>query len=309
MNVYLPIVDEVEFYEMYRGSKDNNMCVPLLAAICRAASRLLDDNDEVIKKHNVSRASLFKLFTEQLKVKFAVDFFEPKLECVQIFLLNASNTEKWCAESTDWIEISMAAKMASRRAMVFRHTCDVDTMFQAQALGIHRSNTQWNVSARGLEARKKLWWSAYVLDRWISASLGRYVLISVSHSKLLRLKLNKRPIVISDADCDVELPSVEEDETAAFLICFVKLSTILGDVLRVLCSPRVRKFCDRRFGLDFVCKNLEETLRSWEERIPDNLKLTQEELESIRLNIIKPDLVQKLNRGGIVPQSIQESQQ
>ena len=44
---------------------------------------------------------------------------------------------------------------------------------QAQDLGLHRSNTQLGIPTQKIEARKRLWWSAYVLDRWICATLGR----------------------------------------------------------------------------------------------------------------------------------------
>ncbi|KAI9319626.1 fungal-specific transcription factor domain-containing protein [Dichotomocladium elegans] len=212
MNIYFPIVDKAEFYESYQKGGDA-LCTPLLLAICRSACRLLDADDWVVKKFNINRNQLFVDITNELERKFVVDFLNPNIEYIQVFLITALSARRWTPESTDWLGVSIAVKMA-------------------QDLGLHRSDTRLGMSIKRREARKRLWWSAYVMDRWICAAL-------------------RRPLAISDADCDVELPSVDsEDDRFSFLVHMTKLSAILGDILRVLCSPRARNLGDRRPGVD-----------------------------------------------------------
>lgn len=47
-------------------------------------------------------------------------------------------------------------------------------IYKAQDLGLHRSRTQQQLAPHLIEPYKRLWWSAYVMDRWICAALGRY---------------------------------------------------------------------------------------------------------------------------------------
>lgn len=109
----------------------------------------------MVKKYKIDRASLFHDLEKQLDTKFDLDFLEPKIETMQVLLLNASNASKWGLQSTDWIITSIAVKMA-------------------QDLGLHRANAQ-HEPKKDTEAKKRLWWSAYVIDRVVCASLGRYV--------------------------------------------------------------------------------------------------------------------------------------
>lgn len=123
--------------------------------VCRVTCRLLKKDDALVKKFNLDRAGLFRDIEKQLDTNFDLDFLEPKIETIQVLLLNASNASKWGLESTDWIITSIAVKMA-------------------QDLGLHRANTQ-HEPKKDTEAKKRLWWSAYVIDRVVCASLGRYV--------------------------------------------------------------------------------------------------------------------------------------
>lgn len=156
---------------------------------------------------------------------------------------------------------------------------DAILVIKAQDLGLHRSHAcDAKFTPKVLETRRRVWWCAYVLDRWIAATLGR-------------------PLTISDADCDVEVPS-SSDENSAFLVHFIRVSAILGDVLRVICSPRARGFCDKRFGIDKVCQRLEEILHDWEKSLPERLRLSEQEFKRLALQDISLELDAKLNYGG-----------
>lgn len=79
--------------------------------VCRVTCRLLKKEDTIVKKYNVDRASLFRDIEKQLDSNFDLDFLEPKIETIQVLLLNAANASKWGLESTDWITTSIAVKM------------------------------------------------------------------------------------------------------------------------------------------------------------------------------------------------------
>ena len=109
MNVFIPIVDETDFYETYRKGEDN-ISKPLILAICRASARLLDEDDWVVKKHNINRNELFVSLSDELLCE-QLDFMNPTIDKIQILLLTACTARKWAAESTDWLAISLGVKM------------------------------------------------------------------------------------------------------------------------------------------------------------------------------------------------------
>jgi hypothetical protein len=78
----------------------------------------------------------------------------------------------------------------------------------------------------------------------------------------------------------------------------VKLSCILGDVLRSICSPRSRILAEKGVGLEQVSSNLELLLQEWKYSLPADLKFTDEELSRISRGESDPDLTWKINSGG-----------
>ncbi|KAI8645329.1 fungal-specific transcription factor domain-containing protein [Parasitella parasitica] len=259
MNPMLPILDEDLFYKEYRKANHAHTFTPIIMTLCRVTSRILKKDDPFLTKYNIDRSTFFRDISKQISLYFDLDFLEPKIETIQVLLLNASNAEKWGLESTDWITTSIAVKMA-------------------QDLGLHRANTQQEgIPKKAMEAKKRLWWSAYIIDRWVCASLGR-------------------PLTISDADCDVEYPD-SLDKKYSMFIYLVKLSCILGDVLRALCSPRARLMSEKGVGLENISHSLEQMLLDWKTSLPTDLKLTEDELSRISRKEVDPGLDWKLNNG------------
>ncbi|KAI7898011.1 fungal-specific transcription factor domain-containing protein [Cokeromyces recurvatus] len=259
MNPMLPILDEDKFYEEYQKANHAAIFIPIIMSVCRAACRLLKEDDLLLKKYNLERNTLFKDINKQLELYFDLDFLEPKIETIQVLLLNSANAVKWGIDSKDWIMTSIAVKMA-------------------QDLGLHRANTQQeDIPKKEMEAKKRLWWSAYVIDRWVCASLGR-------------------PLTISDADCDVEYPDPQNTQYILF-IYLIKLAYILGDTLRKLCSPRARLMSEKGVNLENISRNLEQMLLEWKNSLPADLNLTAEELSQISRKDLDPGLERKLNNG------------
>ncbi|KAI9008736.1 fungal-specific transcription factor domain-containing protein [Phycomyces nitens] len=265
MNIIIPIVDEDTFYDTYRNNPDS-ICMVLLASLCRSASRIMDENTPSARKHHITRTYLYESLTSQIKEKFELDLMEPKIETIQILLLGACNSTKWGADGVDWIAMSMAIKLA-------------------QELGLHRSRSVDGATKETIAFYKRLWWSSYIIDRWICASLGR-------------------PLMISDADCDIDLPEIEPDTQEplasskyAVFYHLVKLSGILGDILRTLCSPRARLMNHNEEIYNQSRINIEGMLEKWEQTLPSSLRITENEFEMIRKKEITEELMEKLDAG------------
>ncbi|KAI7878775.1 hypothetical protein K492DRAFT_238377 [Lichtheimia hyalospora FSU 10163] len=258
MNKLLPVLDEEEFLANYRKGYDA-VYMPLLVAICRGASRLLTDDDPVVKKYGIDRRQLLISLNKQYNHNCNIDMLTPKIENAQVLLVMAYSAEKWAPESEDWMSASLAVKMA-------------------QDLGLHRSRTQQQMPPHLIEPYKRLWWSAYVMDRWICAALGR-------------------PLIISDADCDIELPAVDHHgNNYEYLIQLTKLSGILGDVLRILYAPRARLVGNLQ-GMGHICNNLDRALADWQNGLPADLKLSDKDIQMVVQESLSDDLSKRLNNG------------
>jgi hypothetical protein len=114
MNSILPILDQEQFYESYEKKAYSSTFIPIVMTVCKVTCRLLKSDDPLVKKYQVDRANLFHDIQKQMELNFDLDFLEPKIETIQVLLLNSANTEKWGLESADWIQISIAVKMVSR---------------------------------------------------------------------------------------------------------------------------------------------------------------------------------------------------
>lgn len=87
--------------------------------LCRVTCRLLKKDDALVKKYKIDRGSLYQDISKQLDLYFDLDFLEPKIETIQVLLLNAANAAKWGLESTDWIATSIAVKMVHKLNLYF----------------------------------------------------------------------------------------------------------------------------------------------------------------------------------------------
>lgn len=110
MNKLLPVLDEEEFLANYRKGYDA-VFMPLLVAICRGASRLLTDDDPLVKKYGIDRRQLLVSLDRQYNHNCNIDMMTPKIEHAQVLLVMAYCAEKWAPESEDWVSASLAVKM------------------------------------------------------------------------------------------------------------------------------------------------------------------------------------------------------
>ncbi|KAI8072841.1 fungal-specific transcription factor domain-containing protein [Gongronella butleri] len=240
-NQFLPIIDEPAFMARYQKGEVSE---PLLITLTRITVLILPRDAPALVDNAIDARALYMQLTTTMEQNYDIDFMAPDEETIQLLLLGAIFSDQWGPKSANWLAVSIAVKMA-------------------QDLGLHRSSTQWHASKEHTEAKKRLWWAAYVIDRWVCAALGR-------------------PLSVNDADCDLEYPAVgEHDEYAAF-VAMIKLSGILGDVLRAICSPRARMLSGQGVQIDQISKQLADALAQWHHALPPTLQLDEIDMDAMR---------------------------
>jgi hypothetical protein len=173
-------------------------------------------------------------------------------------------------------------------------------------LGLHRTLSTVDASDEYKEKRKRLWYSgnflldsvkyktwyqtclksmfsiAYCTDRWCCAVMGR-------------------PLAIADSDCDVDLPLVkgpEANEDLTMFVNFVKLSGILGEILRRIYSPKAKLNGYKTKAMEQTVWSLHKMLEEWFANVPDGYKITEQDLLDMRLNSQLYQGSKKVTEGG-----------
>lgn len=113
----------------------------------------------------------------------------------------------------------------------------------AQDLGLHRAESV----KQDLELRRRLWGACLICDRWTSLAYGH-------------------PYMIDVQDCDARLPS-SGDENNLYMDELVRLSVILGRVLKAIYSPS-----GLAFTTDEVLNQLLQDIEDWQSSLPESLK-------------------------------------
>ncbi|KAF9982941.1 Transcriptional activator of fatty acid utilization, partial [Modicella reniformis] len=173
---HLPIVHKPTFMRQYRNpDPEKRPPVVLLHAMFAIASRFSEHPEINGLGHDPE--SFGDEYFSRAKRLVDVEYELPRISSIQSLLLMVSYrlTSTKCGGRI-WVMLGMAARMA-------------------QDLGMHRNSARWHLPPLETEIRKRLWWAIYVMDRNISASMGR-------------------PMAIDDDDCDVDFPFlIEQDWT------------------------------------------------------------------------------------------------
>lgn len=128
------------------------------------------------------------------------------------------------------------------------------------------------------EARKRLFYSCYVTDRWCSAVMGR-------------------PLAIADTDCDIDLPHVKGGVNGtkdySLFVNFVKLSGILGEVLRRIYSPKAKLQGYKNISAYHTVQSIHRILNDWLGQLPDHQLMTSEEAKTLYVNRIMTNKIRE----------------
>lgn len=110
-----------------------------------------------------------------------------------------------------------------------------------------------------------------------------------------------RPLAIADSDCDVDLPLIsgpDQKEDLTMFVNFVKLSGILGEVLRRIYSPKAKLNGYKTKAMEQTVWSLQKMLEEWFANVPDGYKITEQDLLDIRLNPQMYANTRKVTEGG-----------
>ncbi|OBZ85388.1 hypothetical protein A0J61_06569, partial [Choanephora cucurbitarum] len=238
----LPIIHKKQFLERYHDMKTNgSLCIlmqAVLALTFRFAGQRLPD---LVKDGEEFGEMYFKKVMRKLR-----EADRSRMCYVQATLLVALylDMDGGDRESLEWNLVGSAIRMA-------------------QDLGLHRSCANWNIPASEIEVRHRVFYACYVLDRWLSARLGK-------------------PLTIMDREFDVDMPSpyeVNEEDSNSELpgnpsyrpfILMIKLCEILGRILKSLYAPNANR-SNINAGLDnfTILTVLEHRLQDWKNSLDE----------------------------------------
>lgn len=110
-----------------------------------------------------------------------------------------------------------------------------------------------------------------------------------------------RPLAIADSDCDIDLPEVQgscdyEDHT--IFVNFIKLSGILGEVLRRVYSPKAKASGYKASVMEPTVSSLRKMLEDWFAQLPDDCRMSAQDLEVIRREPERFAGSKKVTQGG-----------
>lgn len=211
----------------------------LLNAIYAIASRM--SCNVKVRSDPSSPDTAGDIFYERAKCLLEDYYDAPRISTVQALLLLASHQMGAMKPAKAWIYGGMAFRMA-------------------QDLGLNRNCDHWNISPDERERRKRVFWCCYIMDRFMCASYGRSA-------------------NFDERDCDVPLPSVDDDEPleckdpsrppVRLLEVFkesVKMADILGHVLKNMYYAKSRLDTQHT-----ILNTLHQKLTQWHDSLPPAL--------------------------------------
>jgi hypothetical protein len=260
----LPVLEKEEYMDAFEGRTMPPPAPLLTYAICTYSCFLLRTNDSIFKEADVERDHVFQTLLDRATFLVRKEYLKPRIVTIQALVLLCAHPTYSTSSYRNWILAGMAVRMA-------------------QDLGLHRTLTTVDVSSEFKEKRKRLWYSCYITDRWCCAVMGR-------------------PLAIADSDCDVDLPLIygpDGKEDLTMFVNFVKLSGILGEVLRRIYSPKAKLNGYKTKAMEQTVWSLQKMLEEWFHNVPSGYKITENDLSDIRFNknLYAPDS-KKIMEGG-----------
>ncbi|KAI8060365.1 fungal-specific transcription factor domain-containing protein [Gongronella butleri] len=244
----LPILDKDEFMACFQGKTDYPMSPLLICAVCSYACYLVPSDHPIFQKSQMSRNKIFDTLMDRAIQSARSAYLLPRTATVQALVLLCAHPTHTGDSYRNWIWSGMAVRMA-------------------QDLGLHRTVlTHDPTKLAMLEQRRLLWYAVYITDRWCCSAMGR-------------------PLAIADSDCDVGLPQIDvpgEPGKYGMFVNLVKLSGILGEVLRRIYSPKAKAMGYKSPLMEQTVWGLEKMLHEWFEQVPTQFRITHEQLQSMK---------------------------
>ncbi|KAG0227092.1 hypothetical protein BGW42_003150, partial [Actinomortierella wolfii] len=296
----LPILPKASFLRQYRSADPEKRPPVVLLTAMFALASCFSDHPEIVRD-NDDNESFGDVYFARAKRLVDFEYEMPRPSAVQALLLMTVYrlTNARCGGRV-WVMLGMAIRMC-------------------QDMGMHRNSARWHLPPGEAEIRKRLWWSCYIMDRWISASMGR-------------------PCAIQDIDCDVDFPSTEEEEwvdadgNAAsprdnnvigksepsfplrYFVENIKLAQILGEILHRIYSATTRNQNPNQVST--IVSELDTKLTKWLLALPPDLRCNHQSIAAgttkldrwvAAINISYYTVLILLHRPFMVPTSLTKS--
>ncbi|KAI8390152.1 fungal-specific transcription factor domain-containing protein [Blakeslea trispora] len=270
----LPVINKTTFLEEYRGIRETFPSGPLLNAMYGAAVRYIDNckqfgDSELLNKGEPWQFPYnFSHILFQNLIVFIKGRYSPCLSSIQAIVIAhnlSASLENW---TSGWLLNCIAMRMS-------------------QDIGLHRSTDGWDLTPEDKETRRMVWWSVYLLDRWLSAGTGRPLTAFDEDCDEIYPSENVNVDVIMDTvtEKDQHLPRFPSLDTKVAdkisestvplnspFIQLLKLSKILGQILQGLYSPKARRHSEK-YGSDAIVSHLDKALSDWRSSLPPLLQI------------------------------------
>ncbi|CAO3663594.1 unnamed protein product [Rhizopus stolonifer] len=251
VNVYfssellLPIVDRDDYLDAFEGRKSPPPAILLTCAICTYACFLVKPDDPMFEKASVTHEDIYRILADLALTLYRRNYLVPCISTIQALVLYTNHPPLVNNTNVNWLFAGIAVKMA-------------------QDLGLHRQVQASEADVFDFK-RKRLWYSVYVTDRWYCTIM-------------------EKPLAISDFDCDVDMLLTDEnkpDEDLTIFLNFIKLSKILGEVLRHIHSARAKAIGYKTYAIEKIVLSLQKTLDDWYSQVPETHKITEMDLKKL----------------------------
>ncbi|KAI7876653.1 fungal-specific transcription factor domain-containing protein [Mucor mucedo] len=262
IHIYCPIINKTQFLEQYYFHNPTPPDKYLLFAITCVGTTIFSPEILNIQSFDLTPEQLEEMgsyLKEKAHQILNIVYKRPMISTVQsLMILSMFVSHDTDEEDTaHWLITGMAIRMA-------------------QDLGLHRDCSKWKIPDYEIELRKRLWYAAYLMDRWVAAELGRPVSI-IDHEFDVELptpyELNSpskhrdiTPILILEAESSLK----QKIPVYSGFIYLITLSQIAGQVLVGFHSTRGKH--NRENNQDLL-KILESNLTNWKLSLPKELRL------------------------------------
>ncbi|KAI8333478.1 fungal-specific transcription factor domain-containing protein [Chlamydoabsidia padenii] len=243
----LPILDKEEFISSFQGTTTPPLSPILIYAVCSYACFLIPSDHPLFTQSGFGRDYIFQTLVDRACNFIRSEHLVPQIQTIQALILLCAHPIYSSISYRNWILSGMAVRMA-------------------QDLGLHRSVVHTGTPAHIVENRRRLWYSVYLTERWCCSVMGR-------------------PLAIADSDCDVDLPSVDAVDQPgkyAMFVNLVKLSGILGEVLRRIYSPKAKAMGYATHIMEQTVWSLDKMLKEWWDDAPKECLITQDQLGKMK---------------------------
>ncbi|CAO3618904.1 unnamed protein product [Cunninghamella blakesleeana] len=277
----LPIINKESYYQSY----NNGTIEPLLVcAVCLFEIWIIPPTNSIYEKHKVDRDVLLKEFMNKENELLRTAMLDATIENIQGLLILCHQPSYTTTVNSFSLKVGLAIRMC------------LD-------LGLHKPLDTIPYSKKSSEIGKRLWYSAYTMDRWACSVFGRPLAIADAdfhlelpyHPKLQKYILkkstqqqdsnNNKSSDDDDHENDDEdnYDDGKDDMENFYFILLIKLSAILGEIQRRIYSPRAKTKLDASPTTNYIVQSLQSLLLEWYEQVPIFARITLEDVAKLQL--------------------------